>query len=305
MDQAFLFLPRRTASIVLLSALFFIFTMLNLFNLVLLASLPFNWLTLVNIAAALLLPIPLPWLFYHLWAMRGAAYSLERNGIRLRWGARAVDIPMNRVLWARMDGEDNARLVFPRFYLPGVVLGMGGRRLQDGSLAEVPVEFLASGIHHLVLIATPERVFAISPEDPHALLGTFDELIQYGSLDPIPPLSVFPAFLPRAVLGAPAPRILMFAGLAVNGLLFVIAAMIDPAALSHLAEANPSLPIPTGGMWVLPVINLIICLIEWVGGVVLYRIQNNRLLAYLLWGGGLCASLLFAVAMVRFARMIP
>ncbi len=302
MDQAYLFQPRRTASIVLLSVLFIIFAFLNLFNLVLIASLPFRWFTLVNVAAALLLPIPLPWLLYNLWAIRRSVYSLERDGIRLRWGSRAVDIPMNRVLWVRTEDQDPAHLLGPRFYLPGLVLGIGGRRLADGSLAEVPVEFLATSIHDLILIATPECVYAVSPADPQAFLVTFDELIQFGSLDPIPPLSTAPVFFPRALLGTPVARILFIAGLALNGFLFLIAMMVSPDALTLLAQSNPSLPIPVGGLWVLPMINFILSMIEWVGGALFYRNPQNRPQAYLLWGGSLCASLLFLVAMMTILQ---
>ena len=297
MDQGFLFQPRRTASIVILSTLFFVFAVLNLLNMALIASLPFRWLTLLNVVAALLLPIPLPWLLYNLWGLRRAAYSLERDGIRLRWGGRAVDIPMNRVLWVRLQEEDPARLLGPPLYLPGVVLGLGGRRLPDGSTAEVPVEFLATGMHQLVLIATPERVFAISPANPQAFLVTFDELVQYGSLNPIPPLSISTVFFTRAVWGAPAPRLLLFVGLAINGLLFILSMFVSATDLNRLALQNPSLHIPVAGLWVLPMINFILFMIEWIAGVIFYRNQQNRPLAYLLWGGSLCASLLFLVAM--------
>src|SRR5512141_1283410 len=53
-------------------------------------------LALVSVSLVLLLA-------YRLYALWTASYSLERDGIHLRWGFRAEDVPIDAVLWVRLD----------------------------------------------------------------------------------------------------------------------------------------------------------------------------------------------------------
>lgn len=48
--------------------------------------------------------LPLPLLVYRFRALQRAHYILERDGIRLRWGLRAEDIPMDQVDWVHPRG---------------------------------------------------------------------------------------------------------------------------------------------------------------------------------------------------------
>jgi hypothetical protein len=60
--------------------------------------------------AIFLLPILLvipsaPFLIYRLISLNNAAYTLERDSIRLQWGLRVEVIPTNTILWAQRASD--------------------------------------------------------------------------------------------------------------------------------------------------------------------------------------------------------
>src|SRR5512139_176468 len=58
---------------------------------------------LLNLVIALVSVSLLLLLAYRLYALWTASYSLERDGIHLRWGFRSEDVPIDAVLWVRTD----------------------------------------------------------------------------------------------------------------------------------------------------------------------------------------------------------
>jgi hypothetical protein len=58
-------------------------------------------------------------LAYRLYALWTASYSLERDGVHLRWGFRSEDVPIDAVLWVRTDENLGMRLALPFFRWPG------------------------------------------------------------------------------------------------------------------------------------------------------------------------------------------
>jgi len=54
---------------------------------------------------------------------------------------------------------------------------------------------MASDLNTLLLVATPQRIFAISPAEPKAFLRTFQNINELGSLAPLPAQSVYPNFV--------------------------------------------------------------------------------------------------------------
>jgi hypothetical protein len=59
------------------------------------------------------------------------------------------------------------------------------------------IEFMAGRADRLVLIATPHRLYAISPADPEQFLRTYRRLTELGSIAPLPARSVYPTFALR------------------------------------------------------------------------------------------------------------
>ncbi len=230
-------------------------------------------------------------------ALYRSGYSLSRDGIRLRWGMRLEDIPIEEVLWVRWQRQDPARLVFPLLRFPGMVLGMGGRRLEDGNLAEIKVEFLASQVDDLVLIATAKQVYAISPTQAEIFIYTFQEMTHFGSLNPMLSSSVFPTFFPKGVMASLPMRLLFALNILLN-LILVGSVMVNhpddrQIILRYTSAGEPVLPVSAILLWLIPFINIVFSFMEGFLGVFLYRIERFRSLSYMLWITGNIASLLF------------
>jgi hypothetical protein len=130
-----------------------------------------------------------PWLLYNILSIRRASYSIERDGIRLVWGLRVVDIPIGEVIWAGSTEAYPSPVLPPRMHWPGAVLGR--RSLPGGKT----IEFMASQTSSLFLIDTASAAYVISPEDPDKFLQSYHDLVELGSLSPFPARSVFPSFL--------------------------------------------------------------------------------------------------------------
>ena len=265
------------------------------------ASLGFIFMvSLLPAAAAVALG---PILVYRAYALRSAAYTLERDGIRLRWGWRVIELPMNAVLWMHTTDELVYPVTPPRLRWPGAVRGAG-------SLPRAgEVEFLASETRNLVLIATPERIYAISPSDPRAFLTTFQRLTEMGSLFPLAPRSVYPTILLRRVWASQPARLLLVAGAALSLLLLAWVGLAIPglagAPMGFLPGGSAGESGPAVRLLLLPVINGIFFLGNAILGLFFFRSEERQPLAFLLWGTGSAVPLLFLVAVFFILRAAP
>jgi hypothetical protein len=161
----------------------------------------------VYILAAALAFFPLPFLVYWLYSLNRANYSLDREKLTISWGLRVEQIPVSEVEWARPMEALATPLSLPLLYLPGAILGL--RRHRDLGL----VEFLASDSRALVLVATPKRVFVISPEDTGGFMQSIQRAIEMGSLTPAAPQSLYPGFVVVQAWDSMLARYLWLAGL--------------------------------------------------------------------------------------------
>lgn len=254
-------------------------------------------LYLAPVLAALAL---VPLLAYRAYALWRAAYTLERDGVHLKWGLRAEDIPMQAVRWVRPAGELEARLARPRLRWPGAVLGI--RRMEDGS----QVEYLASQTDGLVLIAASDRLYAVSPERPADFLKAYQGYAELGSLGPAQARSVYPSFLLARVWACLPARYLLVCGLALSLLLLALVSLIVPARptvrLGFLPDGSPGEAVPSIRLLLLPVLNVFFYLADVLAGLFFFRREakrgemDQRPLAYLLWGSGALTALLFLAA---------
>jgi len=150
---------------------------------------PVGPLYVMYLLTALLAFAPIPVLGYRAYALMRADYYIDRDSLAAIWGLRVEDIPLTDIEWVRPASDLTRPLAPPLLRMPGAVLGT--RRHPDLGL----VEFIASSTKNLILIATSKRVFAISPEDPAAMVQTFARAIELGSLTPAEPVSVYPSFI--------------------------------------------------------------------------------------------------------------
>jgi len=233
---------------------------------------------------------------YRGFALVQSGYTLDRDGLRLRWGLRGEDIPLPQIEWVRPAAELGFRLPLPFFQWPGAVVG---KRKVEG-LGEV--EFLASDVRLLLLVATPQKIYAISPADGRAFIRSFRQIIELGSLTPLPSYSVLPAaFLQKVWQDRPA-RWLTLAGLALTGVLFILAGLIIPTratiSLGYDALRQPLDPVSADRLLLLPLLGAAAYVVDLFTGLLFYRRDDQRPLSYLLWGSSVLTPLLLFLAMI-------
>ncbi len=235
---------------------------------------------------SLVLFAPLPWIVYRAYALARAAYTLERDGLRLRWGMRAEDIPLPEVEWVRRATDLAVDLPLPVLHWPGAILG-------SVNVADLgPVEYLASSPDNLILIATPQRIYAVSPEDPQAFLRAFQSTLEMGSLSPLSPASVLPAAYLAQLWTEKVPRGLLVSGFLLNLLLLVgVGLLVSRVSGITMTEEGSSIVL-------LPILGAFIYVLDLAAGLFFYRRENQRPIAYMMWGSAALTGLLLIAAVV-------
>jgi hypothetical protein len=201
---------------------------------------------------------------------------------------------MNEVLWVREERELDQRIPLPWFPLPGAVLG--SRRMKElGN-----VEFMASRFSGLILVATSDQLFAITPGDPQAFLQTYQRFTELGSITPLPAQSVYPTFLLARVWSDRFALALVLTGLAFSLVLLVWVGLAIPNRsqifLGFDPGGNPRDLVPAVRLLLLPVLNSFLFLVDFLLGIFFYRREQSQTVAYLLWSGGAVTPLLFLIA---------
>lgn len=253
-------------------------------------------LFVVLLLLAILFYLPIPLAGYRAYALFNAGYALERDGLRLRWGLRAEDIPLSEIEWVRPAAELGYRLPLPLLAAPGALLG--ARSLPELGV----VEFLASEKQTLLLVATRQKIYAISPADPGAFVHAFQRAIELGSLAPLPAYSSQPvAFVARVWRDSPA-RLLLLAGLVLTIALFVLTGLLIPGreqvSLGFTPAGQPLKAGPAARLLLLPVLAAFVYVANLFAGLYFYRSDSQRPVSYLLWVSSVLTPLLLIVAVI-------
>ncbi len=225
--------------------------------------------------------IPLPVVLYRAYALYNAAYTIERDGVRIRWGLRAEDIPLTEIEWVRPVSDLGFHLPLPRLSFPGAILGL--RKVDE--LGEV--EFLASDAASMLLIAAPHKVYAVSPEDTRGFMRAFQDAIELGSLSPLPAYSAEPAAFARRVWDDRVARGFLIAGLALTVVLLVLVSLAVPGraevSLGFNSQGLPLEPVPGQQLLLLPVLGIFAFVANLFIGLFFYRRETERPVAFVLW----------------------
>jgi hypothetical protein len=304
MNGQFYFLPPRRAGIIFQIGLVLLLGLVLILSVrQISADLPGQPLWVFFLLAGLSAGL-IPLVLYRFQALRRAAYIIERDGVRLHWGLRSEDIPMDQVVWVGPAEHLERPLPLPRLRWPGYVLGK--QSLQDGT----PIEFFSARSKNLVLIATESCVYVISPEQREEFLLTFQRLVELGCLTPIPARSIYPSFfLARFWADLPA-RYLLISGAALSLFLLVLVSMIVSGRpdidFNTARSAGGSSRFPSVQLFLLPGMNTAFFSMDALMALFFYRraeVQThpedlNKPLAYLLLASGVSVPILFIGAVI-------
>ncbi|HEY5728824.1 MAG TPA: PH domain-containing protein [Anaerolineales bacterium] len=245
---------------------------------------------------ALLAFAPIPFLGYRAYALQRADYYIDRDSLAAIWGLRVEDIPLTDIEWVRPASDLTSPLRLPRLRFPGAILGT--RRHPDLGL----VEFIASDSQNMILIATSKRVFAISPENPAALVQTFARATELGSLTPAKPVSVYPSFIITQAWESPLARFLWMSGLFLNLGPFVWVGILIPT-LSEIpfgfnALGTPNEIVASSQLIPLPLVSAFMYIVGIIAGLYFYRWEKQRPLAFIVWISSTICAVLFLTAVL-------
>lgn len=294
MAETFTFLPNRTRGIVIHVILI----------LVLLSGCGFlvwqafqqtgGLLLVVDLLGALTLFALLPVVGYRGYALINGIYSLKRDGLRIRWGLRAEDIPLSEVTWVRPATDLEVPLKKPAFSITGALLGY----VDHPDLGQL--EFIASDSRDLVIIATLDRHFVVSPENKDEFVQRFQRALEMGTLNPMEAYSAIPAAFLRQVVLDKYGRALIPAGLGLTlSLLVIVGLSISSRLTVSLGyDANGILlpPVAANQLLLLPVLGILLYIVSTVAGIYFYRRVESRPVAWLVWTGGLITPIILIMA---------
>lgn len=244
---------------------------------------------LLDMLIALVLFAPLPVFVYRLYALVNAVYILRREGLMIRWGLRREDIPLDSIEWMRPANQVGFRLPQPWLRWPGAILG---RRM----VTELgPVEYLGAQVKRMILVATPGKVFAVSPENTKDFMTAFQRVNELGSLTRLDAQSVYPSVFIGRVWEDRLARWLIIGSFLIGVILLIGAAMAVPG-LETIPWVEPGSTAPGERLLLLPVLNGLIWLFNLVTGTLLYRRgDDQRVAAYLLWGTSALTGVLLII----------
>lgn len=292
------FLPKRTPGLIFHAALIILVLAGVSFLLWMAFGQPGGISLILYLAGAFLLLATLPFLAYRGYALLHAYYELERDGLRIRWGLRSLDIPITEVEWVRPPEDLLIPLKLPGLSTPGAILGEGNHE----DLGKI--EFIASSMENLVIVATMNQVVILSPEDKDEFIRRFNRTIEMGSLSPIEPHSARPAVFLRQITTDKLARVLIPLGFGLWFSLLVIVSIVIPGrsaiSLGYDPNGLPLEAVPASRMLMLPILGILLYLVSLVGGAYIFRKHTTRPVSYLLWAGGVLAPFLLILATILF-----
>ena len=290
------FTPARRLGLVFHTAAIILLLSMSIFAFLTALEQQFGGYFVAMMLLAVLLFAPLPLLIYSLYALLRARYFLERDGLHLRWGLRAEDIPLPEIEWARPADELPIRLPLPTPSWPGAFLGS----VHTDELGRI--EYLASSRAHLLLVATRTQVFAISPKDEQGFLDAMAAAFEMGSLSPMPAHSVQPAAYMIQVWDHRPSRSLIITGLILALILFAGVSIAIPAypgaSLGFYPGGEPLPEGPSSQLILLPILSMLFYGVNLGLGLFLFRRSPYRPLAYMLWIGSIIATLMLSCAVL-------
>lgn len=290
------FPPPKRRGLIIHGAILTVLTVVTIVGFVNLSRADVGPQFLIALLVSLLAFAPIPFFAYRAYSLWRADYHMDRDSLAINWGLRVEDIPLTDIEWMRPADDLTHPLALPSLPIPGGLLGM--KRHPDVGV----VEFLASDVNKLLLVATAKRVFVISPDDPAGLTQTFARATELGSLAPVEAKSVYPSFVVTQAWESGLARYLWLTALFLNLGLFIWASLIIPTtprvALGPQFVGSAIETIPSSQLIIFPIASLLLAMAGWIAGLYFYRWDRERVLAFIVWGSSTFTSLLFLIAVL-------
>ena len=290
------FLPARTTGLILHAGML----LLLLAGVVALLLIGFThnvgWRLVFYLLGAVTLIALIPFVAYRGYALLHATYTIERDGLRVRWGLRSEDLPLPEVTWVRPASDLNIPLKLPMFSFPGAILGY----TDHPELGKV--EFIASSSPDLVIVSSINKTLVLSPEEPEEFSNRFQRAIEMGSLSPIGPYTAKPAAYLSQVIESRSARGLIFLSVGLALVLLAVTSLLVPLrdAIFFGYDAN-TLPVdlvPSSRLLLLPVIGILFVFINLIAGLYFYRKPETRTSSFFIWAAGSVTIILMMMAVL-------
>jgi hypothetical protein len=296
MAETFTFLPRRTFGIVFHAILICVI----LGGCGVLIWLAFretgSALLVVYLLGAIFLFLLLPIVGYRGYALLQGIYSLKRDGLRIRWGLRAEDVPLSEVKWVRPASDLEIPIGLPAFAMPGALLGMS----EHPDLGQV--EFIASSSSNLVIVATMSKVFVVSPERKEEFVDRFTRALEMGTLTPMEAYSAVPAAFVRQIALDKYGKFLIPTGLVLALFLLMLVGLSIPlktmVSIGFDANGNLLPAVASSRLLLLPVLGILLYIFGTVSGVYFFRRSESRPVALLVWSSNVFTLSLLITASI-------
>ncbi len=231
------------------------------------------------------------WLLYESFVLMTMKYTLLREKLVLQWGFRREEIPANLIEWVKPASQLNDSLQVPLMHIPGLIANY--QRIHGVNA----IDYAATEIENLVLVATPTQVYVISPIEINAFLDQFHRMNELGSLEQVNAKSVrFSTFWARIWQDRIARLLILLSFLLVLALFaFVLTTSIGRSSIIWEGGEN----VPSTRLLLLPILNFVLWLLALMTGSYFFLRQTVPVLTvYILWGFSIITSLFMGLAVL-------
>ena len=259
------------------------------------SSASMGFLFAVYMALGVIACLPLPMLGYRFFALNSAYYDMDRNVLTIHWGLRTEIIPIRDIQWIRPVADLVDPLPNPRLTLPGAFLGI---RTIEG-LGKV--EYLADRMKDALMVAAPQVVYVISPEDEQGFLDFYSQGVELGSLQSVRGELILPSIMIGKLWDDQVFRNLVLSGFLIGVAVAIWTILILTSRAEVIFGAQPGVeaePAPSIRLLLLPVINGLIFLVDVVAGSFFYRREDQKVIAYMVCAGSSLTGILLLAALL-------
>ena len=300
MPEKVVFFPERRSGLIFHAIAILVSISIGLISLWNAIHVSVNWLNILYLLLSLTTFGIVAWLIYRLYALMNASYCMDRDSLQLKWGLRYIEIPVDEIEWMHPASDFLSSLPSPYLHWPGSILGR--RTLAEGE----SVEFMASTSKNLILLASADHKYAISPRNVDEFLQTFKRYSEMGCLKRMSPISIYPTTFFSQVWATLPARILLIVGTALNIVLLawtlVIISPRQETLLGFFFPGTPQQIVPEARIIQLLVISISFYFIDLLLGLFFFHHKESQLYSYLLWISGMLSPLLFFFAVLFILR---